>query len=244
MTEAAGLRQWHEQLWTLDGDRVRMLGIPFSTRMTIVRLDGGRTWLHSPVAPTPSRVAAVAELGDVAHIVAPNKFHHLYAGDWLAHFPAATLWGPPELPARRPDLAFQGVLRGNAPPAWSQEIDQVHFRGSKVLSEFVFLHRASKTIVVTDIIQNHDPEQESWFWRKVKSLNGILAPRGGVPKDWRVTVRDRDLARAARDRIAAWDYDRLILAHGVCVETGARTFVEQAFTWLDETDDADEVEDG
>jgi hypothetical protein len=30
----------------------------------------------------------------------------------------------------------------------------------------------------------------------------------------------------------AWNIDRVILAHGVCVDRGAREFVEDAFRWL------------
>jgi len=38
------------------------------------------------------------------------------------------------------------------------------------------------------------------------------------------------------DRIATarpvWDFDKLIVAHGVCIEKDARPFVELAFRWL------------
>ncbi|MEM6422136.1 MAG: DUF4336 domain-containing protein, partial [Pseudomonadota bacterium] len=44
------------QIWTMNGDDVRMFGVlPFTTRMTVVRLGSGGLWLHSPVQPTPER---------------------------------------------------------------------------------------------------------------------------------------------------------------------------------------------
>ncbi len=52
-------------------------------------------------------------------------------------------------------------------------------------------------------------------------------------RDWRLTVRDRSAARQAQERMLSWDFDRLIMSHGRCLETGARPFVERAFSWLD-----------
>ena len=87
-------------------------------------------------------------------------------------------------------------------------------------------------MIFTDIIQNHEPDADGWFFRTGKKLNGILAPDGGCPRDWRLSVRDRDTARRARDRILAWDFDRMIVTHGRCLTEGAHPFVERAFAWL------------
>lgn len=222
-----------DALWIMNGDRVRMLGIPFSTRAAIVRLGDGTLWMWSPVKPTAARVAAIEALGTVAHIVAPNKFHYLSVASWQERYPAVKTWAGPGLAKRRPELRFDAELGDGPPTDWRDEIDQLIFGGSRVLPEAVFLHRASRTLLVTDIIQNHDPAEEPRFWRWVKRVNGILAPDGGTPRDWRLTVRDRELARRARDRVLAWDFDRLVVTHGRCVETGAHAHVERAFSWLD-----------
>lgn len=222
-----------DDLWIMDGDRVRMLSIPFPTRAVIVRLSDGSLWVHSPVQATPERLEAVAKLGPVAHIVAPNKFHHLHVGAWQQRFCEAKTWAGPGLVARNPGPSFDAEL-GDAPEAeWSKDLDQLVFAGSFMLTEVIFLHRASKTLVLTDIVQNHDPAHESWPWRVIKRANNVLAPGGGAPRDWRLTVRDRDAARRSRDRMLAWDFDRLVISHGRRVETGAHAYVEQAFAWLD-----------
>ncbi len=222
-------------LWTIDGDRVRMLGIPFGTRMTVVRLGDDRLWIHSPVKPSDERFRAVESLGDVGHVIAPNKLHHLFVAPWAERFSSARTWADPALQRRRSDLHFDGTLDDEAPAAWKDDIDQVWFRGSNVLSEMVFFHRKSRTLIVTDIIQNHEPEEDTWFWRGVKRLNGILAPDGGAPRDWRLTVRDRDAARRARDVLLGWDIERLVLSHGRCIEHDAHAFVRRAFEWVGQT---------
>jgi hypothetical protein len=209
-----------------------MLGVPFPLRMTAIRLPDGGVWLHSPVAATEARVSAVRGLGPVAHLVAPDRFHHLHLGPWQERFPEARLWAPPGLAKRREDLSFTGELDDAAPEAWRDVIDQVVFGGSRFIAEVVFLHRPSRTLLVTDIVQNHAPEADGVFWRMVKRWNGIAAPDGGCPLDWRLTVRDRAAARRAAKAILGWDFDRLVLCHGRCVPTGAHAFVERAFAWL------------
>ncbi len=221
-------------LWCLEGERVRMLGIPFETRMTIARLANGDLWLHSPVVASADRVEAVESLGPVRHIVAPNKFHHLFVPDWTRRFPDATSWGEPALLARRPDLGIARPLAARAPEAWSGVIDHCWFAASTVLPEFVFLHCPSRTLIVTDIIQNHDPATDGFAWRLVKRLNGILAPNGTAPRDWRLTVRDRAAARASVAEILSWEFDRIVVSHGLCVTEDARAFFERAFAWLGE----------
>lgn len=209
-----------------------MLGIPFGTKMTVVKLSSGDLWLHSPVNPNIQMFNNVSSLGQVSCLVAPNKLHHLYIKPWSEHFDSATVWVEPQLANRNLDFRFDKVLSESVCDEWSHDFDQLLFKGSSILSEAIFLHKSSKTLIVTDIIQNHDPEQENLLWRFVKRLNSILAPNGGVPRDWRLTVRDRREARNSVDKILSWDFERLIVSHGICMKENAKPFVEQAFGWL------------
>jgi len=227
------LEQHSDSLWTVDGDRVHMLAIPFETRMTVVKLQNGDLWLHSPVALTDARAEALLALGPVRHIVAPNKFHHLFVKPWQERFPDAMSWGDPSLVRRRSELRFDHTLGDEAEAAWKPEIDQLLFTGSRVLSEVVFHHAASRTLILTDIVQNHDPALDGAFWRWVKRVNRIVAPDGEAPLDWRMTVRDKRAARASLERMLRWDIDRVIVSHGLCIETGGREYVENAFRWLE-----------
>ncbi|MCB9748687.1 MAG: DUF4336 domain-containing protein [Myxococcales bacterium] len=225
-------RPFGPDIWTVEGDPVRLLTIPFTTRMTIVRLPGGGLWMHSPVAPARARALAIGALGELRHVVAPNRFHNLFVGPWLEEHPDATSWAGPGLAERCPQLRVDHVLTDEAPAAWREVIDQVVFRGSRFIEEVMFVHRPSRTLIVTDLIQNHDPARESWFWRWIKRWNGILAPGGGVPRDWRATVRDREAARRSLARVLEWDFDRVILSHGLCIEQGGHDYVARAFDWL------------
>ena len=231
-TPEAGLRPVAEGLWTQEGDRLRFAGIPFDTRATVVRLGGGGLWLHSPVQPTPARVAALAALGPVAHIVAPNRIHGAFTADWARRAPEAKVHVSPRFPDGHPEVRHHALL-GDGPPAdWAAEIDQCHFAGHAWLDEVLFLHRPSRSLIVTDLLQRHDPARESGFWRLFKRAAGVLAPGGGVPPDLRLSFTDRAAARRSRDRVLAWDFDRILLPHSVPVDRGGRDVFARAFAWL------------
>ncbi|MEM1316145.1 MAG: DUF4336 domain-containing protein, partial [Pseudomonadota bacterium] len=205
--------------------------LPFETRMTVVRLAGGGLWLHSPVAPTPARLEAAAALGPVEHLVAPNLIHSLGVAPWKAAHPEATVWVSPGFAARHPDLPADIAFGPRIRPPWSGEIEHGLIEGHALLDEVVFLHRRSATLIVTDLIQKHDPARERWLWRQVKGLAGVLGRRGGTSRDIRLTVRDRAAFRRSVARVLDWEFDNLVISHGFCVKGGAKDEVRRALAW-------------
>ena len=51
-------------------DYLLVFSLPFTTRMTVIRLPDGGLWLHSPTPLDDGLRAAIDALGPVAHIVA------------------------------------------------------------------------------------------------------------------------------------------------------------------------------
>ncbi len=227
------MQSFGESIWIMAGDAVRMYGVlPFTTRMTVVRLASGGLWLQSPVLPTPERRHAVNQLGPVAYLVAPNKIHSLGIEPWKQLYPAAKVWVSPAFERRHPAIAVDAVLTNEAEAPWRDEIDLCVIEGHPVLDEVAFLHRASKTLIITDVIQKHEAAGETWIWRGVKRMAGILGENGGVPLDIRLTFRDKQALRRSLETILGWDFDNLIIAHGHCLQGGAKEAVGRAFQWV------------
>ena len=65
-------------LWLAEGEIVSFYGFPYSTRSVVVRLAEGHVWVWSPIRLTDGLRREVDRLGQVAHLVSPNKLHHLY----------------------------------------------------------------------------------------------------------------------------------------------------------------------
>jgi hypothetical protein len=66
------------KLWHMQA-RFTSAGMPVVSRMTVVRFEDGRLWIHSPVRFDEAVADQLRGLGEVAWIVAPNRFHHLFA---------------------------------------------------------------------------------------------------------------------------------------------------------------------
>lgn len=225
------------EVWLIDGPAIRFYGMPFSTRATVVRLLDGSVWVHSPTRLTEALAGKVAALGPVAHLVAPNWIHYAYVDDWHARFPRARRWAAPGVAerARAHGMTgdFDADLAQDAPDPWAGEIDQMIVRGSDVHREAVFFHRASRTLILTDLIENFEPDQLPWLMRPLARLGGIVAPHGSMPRDMRMTFRKhRDLLREDVERMIDWAPRRVVLAHGMWFETDAVAALRRAFGWL------------
>lgn len=237
------LKKVDDDIWIVDGGLIKMsvlaFGIPFSTRMTVVRLTDGSLWLHSPVEPDDQLFEAIDALGAVKHLVSPNKIHYAFISDWKKRYPEATAWSSPGVEERAASqdipVDFDASLEDKAPAGWSEEIDQLIFKGSRVLEEVVFFHKKSRTLILTDLIENFEPEQTTNpLWRFVYKAAGIAHPDGQTPVDMRLTFAgNKDKARRCYNQVLQWQPEKIILAHGKWYEKDGTVELKRAFRWLD-----------
>ena len=223
-------------VWLVDGPAIRFYGMPFSTRATIVRLASGALWVHSPTRLTQALAADVATLGQVAHLVAPNWIHYAHIADWQARFPGAVAWAAPGVAARAAkrgmSLRFDHALGQEAPGAWDGEIDQMIVRGSEIHREAVFFHRATRTLILTDLIENFEPAKLGFWFRLATRIGGIQDPDGTMPRDMRATFRDRAALKRDLERMIGWAPARVIVAHGRWYQTDGVAELQRAFRWV------------
>lgn len=219
-------------IWIAEGGSVSFLGFPYPTRMTVARLGDGSLWVCSPVALDGGLQDAINALGPVRHIVSPNKLHHLFLADWAKAWPTARLYAAPGLARRRRDLTFACEL-GDAPePEWAAEIDQVVFRGSFFMEEVVFFHKASRAIIVTDLVQKFDPASAHGWRGLLMKWDGLVGPEGSTPREWRLSFWNRRAARAALRKALEWNPHLLIIAHGEWVREDGREALARSLRWL------------
>jgi Domain of unknown function (DUF4336) len=223
------MKQVAENLW-LEERPLKFYGMPFGTRMTIAKLKDGSLFVHSPVSLTTELRLEIGALGDVKHIVSPNKLHHLYMGEWQTAFPDAKIYASPGLSKKRRDLNFAAQLGDTPETDWAEEIDQLIFKGSFVMQEVVFFHRPSRTLLLADLME-HFCEDQPFFMRLLMRVFGMYN-RAVMPTDWRMTFWRKKKARASLARILAWKPERIILAHGRLIDSEAETALRRSFDWL------------
>jgi hypothetical protein len=208
---------------------VSFLGLRLVSTMTVLRLADGTLLLHSPVALTPERRAAVEALGPVAHLYAPNTFHHLRIGDWAAAFPSARMHAPAPLARKRRDLKIDRP-HGTPEPAFAGVIDELHVDGFR-LEETVLFHRPSRTLVVADLVHNVGRPTHGWTALYTRAMG--FQDRVAVSRVIRWTsFSDRAAARRSLDQLLALPFDRIVVGHGAPLLEGAREALAAAYRWL------------
>lgn len=142
-------------------------------RCTVVRLQSGALWVHSPLFPTEEFMAQLFELeGEVAYIVLPTYAleHKLPMKPFIkrvreraeqTNSPMPQVWAVPDtwsfpldLPVSWLGIPVDGVLGKNKPP-WLDEIEFNILRIADVGKPFieaVFFHKDTETLLVTDTV--------------------------------------------------------------------------------------------
>lgn len=226
-----------QDIWLIDGPAIRFYGMPFSTRATVIRLADGGLWVHSPTHLTEDLRAELDALGPVRHLIAPNWIHYAWVHHWQAAWPEAQAWAAPGVTDRAArkgvPVKFDHALGDQAPADWAGQIEQMIVKGSFVHREAVFFHTASRTLILTDLIENFDPGKLPWWMRIATRIGGIQAPDGAMPRDMRLTFRNHfDALSDCVNRMVAWGPERVILAHGEWFRQDGAARLKRAFRWL------------
>ncbi|PIE42944.1 MAG: hypothetical protein CSA50_07930 [Gammaproteobacteria bacterium] len=227
------LRQIGEEIWIYEGGTVRFYGFPFPTRTTVVRLDDGDLWLHSPGQSNSDLRRELLAIGKVKHLVSPNKLHHLFLSEWINEYPDAISYAPPGLAKKRKDIEFSVELTEIARDEWAGDIASIIFRGSPAMQEVVFFHKRSRTLILADLIENFSPGMLNGWQRTLAKFAGILGPNGKTPIDWRVTFLFGSRKQAGESvlQMLDWQPDNIVLSHGDCVFGKGTEFLRSSFSW-------------
>ena len=210
-------------LWIATRSFTNELGV-VSSRMTVIRLKGGRVAVHSPVPIEPDLRSEVENLGQVAALMAPNLFHHQFLSEWRSAFPEAKAFCAPGLAAKRSDFKFDGVLEDVSPPEWNGPVDQLLIKGIPEYGEVVFFHRPSRTLVVSDIVFNYSPDQAA---SDPGGADG-LGPHSRI----RSAIGDPNALRDSIENVLRWPFDRVIVSHGEIVESDGHARFRKGFAFL------------
>lgn len=232
-------RQVAHEVWVVDGPAIRFgilpwLKVPFPTRMTILRLADG-LFIHSPTELTAELRVLVEALGEPRWLIGPNRLHYWWLPQWKAAWPQAEAWLAPGIVEQaKGRIAFNyHPLAGENGYPWDLEVATLPVAGG-FMTEFAFFHRSSRTLILTDLIENFEPQRLTPFWiRWLARLGGVVDPQGSMPRDLRLTFRkQRPQLKEAVERLIGWQPERVILAHGRWYAHNGAAELSRAFGWL------------
>ena len=223
------LREFAPDVWIGEQPH-RYLGVDLGIRMTVIRVAGGGLFVHSPIRLEPALRRELDAIAPVRFIVAPNRFHHLFAAEFARAWPEAELYCAPGLEKKRPDL--KAVMLAEDPPAgWAGSIDQIVFRAFPPLNEVDFFHRSSRTLILTDLLFNFSDSHSGWTKIALALDGGSHGP--AVPRSFKTILRfKKEQCRSLLSRILEWDFNRIVLAHGEPITRDAKRIFAAAWSFV------------
>ncbi|WP_373458641.1 DUF4336 domain-containing protein [Sphingomonas faeni] len=202
--------------------------------MTILRLNNGDLFLHSPTPFSAEVAKAVDALGRVRHLVAPNIAHWTFLADWQRAYPDATTWAAPGLQdraqVRASSVRFDAELGQTAPAEWADTLDQSLVPGGLALTRSGS-STGRPSLLLVDLIENLDPDKLPPIARRL--MQASAATDGTTARYLRLPVRlGRADAKKAVLAIVALEPDRVIFAHGRPFDSNGAAQLKRAFGWL------------
>jgi Domain of unknown function (DUF4336) len=224
-------------VWIVDSGPLKAYGLPLPLRMTVVRLASGDLWLHSPTRFDGELRRAIEQIGPIRHLVAPDIAHWTHVQEWQRACPDAMTWAAPGLRDRaqvkKSPVRLDRDLAETPPPEWTADMDQVVVPGGFGFSEVDFLHKPTRTLVLTDLVVNLEPQKLPPLARPGARLVGVVAPNGKAPVYLRMVLRmRREEARRAAARMVDWAPERVIFSHGRWFNENGAAELRRAFAWL------------
>ena len=201
------------------------LGTTLPLRMTVLRLSDGLA-LVAPIAIDDELASQIAAHGDVRYLIAPNQLHYAFLAAAKKRYPEARVLAAPGLDKKKPELPIEGALLDAEFP----DLQTLPLEGAPKLSEVVLFHSPSRTLVVTDLVFNI--RQARGMTRFVLKWVSKAFGRVEQSKLCHFMTKDRAAAGRSVEAILELPFERLVMAHGDVVDTGAKAALKAGTWWM------------
>ncbi|KAI0070992.1 hypothetical protein K474DRAFT_696643 [Panus rudis PR-1116 ss-1] len=232
------VRQVAPNVTTFSRPFTRFLGLfPMGGRSTAIKLSDGSVWVIASTPLSAETMEAISLMGPVKYILAASADHHRFLAEWHRAYPNASIIGVEGLPEKTnaEGLSFSGLYGVDSPDTrygFEDEIQACYFNGF-AKRDVAWLHIASKTLIVADLIFNL-PANEQYTMSHSKAKPAFFMPKlapGNKAMQKFVWSQGKDKEAMRRDAriVAGWDFERIIMCHGDIIETDAKKAWESVY---------------
>ncbi|MEL7013205.1 MAG: DUF4336 domain-containing protein [Pseudomonadota bacterium] len=206
-------------LWLIDGAPITRAFVPIPMRAIVVQLQNGGLWIYAPTDLTTGVATELAELGPVAHLVAPTPDYEMQVGAWSAAYPEAQVWTIGNLKADKAEAPWKGQLH------------QLVVRSGAKRREAVFCHRPSRTLFFADLFEVLETKHLAPWVRPIVWFSGTDDSGGHMRPSHRWGRKYDEKVALGRDieTMIGWGARGLIPGHGRLFEAHASRQLERAF---------------
>jgi Domain of unknown function (DUF4336) len=217
------LKEIDKDIWVAEAP-FKYFGLSVGTRMTVIRLENRELAVISPIQVDNAISQQLDKLGTVSHIIAPNRYHYLFASDFKALYPKAIFWATSGMEAKKPELPIDRQIDSKIYD-FPRDLDCVLFDGFKTLgfngidlvNEWVFFHQKSRTLILTDIAFHFDDSFPLITQFAARVIGGYKSLSPSLLE--KVATTEKAKIKLAVQKILAWDFERVIMAHGSMIES-------------------------
>lgn len=220
------MKKIEKDIWVAETE-FSLFGADFGNRMTVIRLSSGKLLLHSPVQISDCLLRSVKELGLVEFIITPNNFHGLFVDEWRREFPEAKYYTAKEV---KDDEDLSLPLQSLSSEIIGHDLEIIKMEGAPKVNEYAFIHKASNTLILTDMAFNIGSNVSLWTKLFFK-LNGAF-DKFGPSRLMKTMISDPTALNSSIEEITAFKIDRIIVSHGNILESNARSTLKNAYTDL------------
>ena len=217
-------------IWGFEQELRLPMGMRLPSRTTIVRRADGGLVMHSPLGFDGDTAKAIDDLGEVKTIVAPSCIHYLFLEAATKRWPKARVLGAAGLEKKRAvkGVAFEPLPHDGAAEGLGDDLVVRRIDGVPYITEHVFLHRPTGSLVVTDLVFNVQ-RCSSWGMRLYLRCMGAWQ-KTAQSAIWRLLTKDKAAAAESARAVLGWEFDRIVVAHGDIVTENAHATLESALT--------------
>lgn len=227
------LRSIDRGIWIAE-QPLRYFGLSVGTRMTVVQLKNQELVVISPIQTNDILVKQLDEIGVVKHIIAPNLYHYLFAEQFKSLYPDAIFWAAPGLDVKKAELSIDRNIVDEIGNHW-EGLRYIFFDGFRtmglngfdVLNEYVFFHEVSHTLILTDTAFHFDESFPLLTQLATRVLGGYKSLRPSLLEQ--MATKEKAKVKQSVMRVLAWDFSRVIVAHGSIVEQDGKEKFKQGY---------------
>ncbi|MHB0770480.1 SDR family oxidoreductase [Bradyrhizobium sp. 5.13L] len=235
-SSVAGLARVTDDVWIVDDKPINAAGLELPIRMVVVRLSNGDLVLHSPVRYSPALRHELERLGTIKFLLAPNIAHWMFLADWQRELPQARTFVARGLSQRRQvraaGIRIDRELGDVTPEEWSTDLETVSVN-APMFCEIELFDKRSRTLILTDLVQNLDSDHLSAPNEAAANLLGVAKPDGKAPVYLRLLLRlGGRSVRSAAERLVSFAPQRVIFAHGDWFQTDGTERLRRSLCWL------------
>ncbi|HJT81771.1 MAG TPA: hypothetical protein VJ719_11270 [Chthoniobacterales bacterium] len=201
----------------------RVFGIDFARNVTLIRLNDGRLVIHSTAPFTSDDVAAIRDFGEPGWLVDASVMHDTFAKKGHAAFAQIPYLAPP---------GFGDASGVTTPPLypppneWDGQIDVIPIDGTRK-HEHALFHRASRTLIVADLVFSFPPDSGAWARFFVRNVMRLPRLRG-ISVFFKMLISDRQAFERSMTKILDLDFSRMIVGHREPIESDAKAVLLRA----------------